>query len=320
MAEARPKGAGASVPVPPPTVPVTTTTTTTPGTVTTTSSVVEPTKSTEISTQVTKTGVADNPAILTTELFGQNRVDVLESEDFKLTSEHPIDIIHKGCYLVLFHVNNEESKNLAIIWNSVAQQVPGPTFAAVNLLSERRIAKAFTDLNTNNSTYKTFRLKGVPFIIIYQNGSPIAFYNGERAVQPISDYALTLACDASNFEPLQLTAGMQTDNNIAMTGWAEYDNTRKVSIDYKTDSNIRKYDPTKKPVIVGSAAFTQEGREVAEREALEGITRTEEGTSAQAPRTSLEEAESANIEGVTSGASPIPAPAPAPTEQVVSPK
>jgi len=257
----------------------------------------------EISTEVTKTGVVDNPAILTTELFGQNRVEVLESEDFRLDSEHQIDLKRKECYIILFHTNNEESKNLAIIWNSVAQQIPGPIFAAVNLMAEKKIAQAFNNLNTNNSTYRSFELKGVPFIISYQNGTPVGFYNGERAVQPISDYALTLACKASYFEPLQLTAGVQSDYNVAMTGWSEYEGTRKSSIDYTTGTSIRQYDATKKPVIVGSEAFTQEGQQVTAEEEQRGITQTETGENiAATPGVTPEETRSSQTEGVETSA------------------
>lgn len=281
----------------------TNTTSTTNSTISTnTTTGVEPSKPIEVSTEITKTGIADNPAILTTELFGQNRVEILESEDFRLDTEHQIDLKKKDCYIILFHTNNEESKNLAIIWNSVAQQVPGPSFAAVNLLSEKKIAQAFVNLNTSNSTYRSFELKGIPFILVYQNGSPVGFYNGERAVQPISDYALTLACKASYFEPLQLTAGIYADNNIAMSGWTEYEGTRKTSVDYITGSSIRQYDATKKPVIVGSEAFTEEGKQVTSDEQQRGIGQTLSGQGIEnTSQSTPEEQRSAQTEGVSTG-------------------
>ena len=270
---------------------------------------------TEISTTVTRTGIADNPAIITTELFGQNRVMVLRSDDFKLDSEHQIDLKNKDCILILFHTNNEESKNMAIIWNSVAQQVPGPIFAAVNLLIEPKLAKAFTNLNTTNSTYRSFELKGVPFVITYQNGTPVGFYNGERAVQPIADYALTLACKSDYFEPLQLTAGVQADANISMTGWTEYDETKKSSVDFTTDKSIRNYDPTKKPTIVGSSAFSEEGQQVAQTEEQAGITETTSGQQLTGePEVTAEEQQSATTAGVT------PATTTTTTETPVSPQ
>ena len=200
--------------------------------------------------------------IATVSLFGQESVKRLSSSDFDLHTDHPITLKAKGCVIALFYSENTESKNLIKIWALAAQQVAGPIFGACNLLVEREVAAAFSNLNLTNSSLRSYALKVIPFILSYQNGWPVGFYNGERAVQPIIDYVLTLACKADYFEPLQIPAGMQAETNYEMTGWKEYKPVRTDSLQYKVNSPIRGYDPRQPITLAGTEASREEAAEV----------------------------------------------------------
>jgi len=193
-------------------------------------------------TKETKEIKIEGTDITTLTLFGQESVKRLTSSDFELNTDHPITLKIKDCVIVLFYSENTESKKLAQIWSLAARQVAGPIFAACNLLMEKDVAKAFNSLNLTNGSLRNYSLKGIPYIISYQNSWPVGFYNGERAVQSIIDYVLTLACRSDYFEPIQLPASMQAENNYEMTGWKEYKPVRTDSLEYKVSSPIRGYE------------------------------------------------------------------------------
>jgi hypothetical protein len=153
-------------------------------------------------------------------LFRPEVVKQLGNDDFDLASKDKITLKIPGCILVLFYTDSTESYELANIWGLVAQQMVAPTFAAVNLMiGDRKIANAFMELrNDANHPLSWAGLKGIPFILVYRNGLPVAFYNGERSVQQISDYSLKLACKPGYFEPILLTSneGIKVDTDLSM--------------------------------------------------------------------------------------------------------
>ena len=189
-------------------------------------------------------------------LFAQESVKMLRESDFELDSDTRINIIYKECMLALFYTDNAESKNLVQIWSSAAKQTVGPIFAACNVMIDRKVAEAFTSLNMANGSLHWAGLKTFPFILVYQNGWPIAFYNGERAVQPIIDYSLTLACKADYHEPFNLFGGMQAQDNLMMKGIVQYGISqnpfKKESLQYTAKEDIRGYDPDDKVRMAGS--------------------------------------------------------------------
>jgi hypothetical protein len=186
-------------------------------------------------------------------LFAQQAVQQLTSKSFNIDDRDKIGLKSPNCTLILFYGENTESKRLLNVWNAAASQAAGPTFAAVNLMVEKDLATAFTELQSNGShSLHWAGLQGIPFIMVYRNGWPVAFYNGERAVQPIIDYALTLACQANYREPDQLAAGMQGENNIAMPGWTSYSDRRRTSLQYTSDRPIRGYRADIDNYVVGS--------------------------------------------------------------------
>lgn len=201
------------------------------------------------------------PNLVQRTLFAQDSVKQLHQSDFvNLESDTKINIIYKECILVLFYANNVESNNLINIWSVAAKNTVGPIFAACNLMIERKVAEAFTSLNMQNGSLHWAALKTIPFILVYQNGWPIAFYNGERSVQSIIDYSLTLACKAEYHEPANIFAGMTiADNdNLLIKGITEYgipsNPARKDSLDYVTNENLRGYDKQDTSKQFGSTA------------------------------------------------------------------
>ena len=192
---------------------------------------------------------------------------VLTDSDFDLGSDTKINVYRRDCMLVLFYSNNEESMNVLEIWKDAASQVAGPIFATCDLMVNKSVAKAFTSLNTSNGSLHWAALRTIPFIMVYQNGWPVAFYNGERSVQTFVDYALALACRSDYHEPINNYAGMQANNNLEMKGVKSYGGTfgakdadnpyRQDSLQFGVKYPLRDYPSTDKPVLVGSQEAAQ---------------------------------------------------------------
>lgn len=207
-------------------------------------------------------------------LFAQNAVKQLTQDDFELESDAAIKLRYKSCILVLFYNNNIESKNLLQIWNTAGQQVVGPIFASINLMENKTLAQAFTNLNMQNSALHWAALKTMPFMLTYQNRWPIGFYNGEKSVQALIDYSLVLACKAEYHEPINLFGGMVASDNLLMQSPTQYGSEtnpfKKVSLEFTGKENIREYDPADKPVLVGTVEEKEEEKEVQAKELAAG--------------------------------------------------
>lgn len=156
-------------------------------------------------------------------LFAEGNVRQFHDGDFTIENRELINIVYEECILVLFYLDNEESKELVKIWSNASSQVAGAQFGAVHLGLEKRIAKNFNSLNMDsNHPYHWARLQQVPFIMVYRKGWPVAFYNGHRATQPIIDYALTLACRGDYREEKHIFSSMTVNQNLEMPGANRY--------------------------------------------------------------------------------------------------
>lgn len=224
-------------------------------------------------------------------LFAQQAVQQLTSRAFAIDAKEKIALKNRDCTLILFYGENTESRRLLNIWNTAASQTAGPIFAAVNLSMERDLATSFTELlSEGGHPFHWAGLQGIPFILVYRNGWPVAFYNGERAVQPIIDYALTLACQANYREPTQLAAGQQAETNIGMPGWASYEHDRRTSLEYTSDRPIRGYRADIANYVVGSAEdrraqqLEAQSRAIQERQEATGTVLPGTTPGAVAPR------------------------------------
>jgi hypothetical protein len=213
--------------------------------------------------------------------FSSEAVKRLTGEDFNLASKEMITLKFDDCILVLFYVENTESYELANIWALAAQQVAGPVFAAINMLSDRKVAEAFTRLKSDGSNPLHWAsLRQYPFILVYRKGWPVAIYNGAREVQAIIDYSLTLACQAGYYETLQIGGSMQAEGRIEMGPYDVYTNLpgqpariRTESTQYNAENPIRGFNPNIPIVITGSPEAAQ----------ATGAIRAEELRQAQAP-------------------------------------
>lgn len=183
-----------------------------------------------------------------TDIFAQNSVRKLTSEDFRLDSDNLITLKTDTCTIVLFYGNNAESNALAKIWSQVAQESVGASIAACNLSEERRIANAMTEIKGMGShPFHWASMRGYPFILDYRGGYPVAFYNGDRSVQAILDWVMTLACQANYYERFDLSGGVQTESKLEMSATNQYpaadgsNPIRTQSSEYKTNKPIRVY-------------------------------------------------------------------------------
>lgn len=177
-------------------------------------------------------------------LFTQSSVKRLTESDFYLDKADLISLKYQDCIMVLFYVDNKESENLARIWSVAASQAAGAIFAAVNVNLESKIIANFALLRSNpNHPFYWARLLQAPFILIYRGGYPVSIYNGERSVQPIIDFSLTLACDVNYHEYTPTSLSIIADNNLEMTG-TRPNKPRTNSRQFTVNAPLRGYDPT----------------------------------------------------------------------------
>jgi len=200
-----------------------------------------------------------NCAFQTFTTFATDSVVRLSTNAFSIKEKALIALEYNECFLVLFYTENAESKNLAKIWSVVAQQTPGPIFAGCNVLLEKKVAEAFAKVRAHPShAFKPYALHGWPVIIVYREGFPTAVYNGPYEVQSISDWALTLACSAGYFEPVQDYGGIQAYNLLETEKPTPYVNvpgkppTKKVVSSEYSRKGIRGTNPNIPLVLEGS--------------------------------------------------------------------
>lgn len=241
-------------------------------------------------TQITQANLATQPLrppdVIHRLTFSSETVKRLSSDDFDLGSKELVALKYDDCILVLFHVENTESYQLADIWALAAQQVAGPVFAAINMLNERKVAEAFTRLKSDGShPLHWAALRQYPLIMVYRKRWPVAVYNGPREVQAIIDYALTLACEAGYYEILQTGGSMQGEARVEMGPYDVYTNipgqqakVRRESLQYNAEEPIRGFNPNIPIVVTGSvgsqrAANAIRGEETTSQQAANaGIT------------------------------------------------
>lgn len=177
--------------------------------------------------------------------FSSDRIKRLSSNNFTLDDKMMIGLKYDDCIIILFHVQNEESNNLMRIWYLVAEQTAGPIFASCNVLLEDQVAQAFARVKMNGShPLNPYALHQWPVIIVYRKGFPSAVYNGEPNVQSIAEWSLLLACRANYFEPIQIFAGINVDENQSIKApipYPEGENNpeAKVSSDFKINKSKR---------------------------------------------------------------------------------
>jgi hypothetical protein len=178
--------------------------------------------------------------------FASENVQRLSEDDFDIDAPGYITLKknrgNDGCTLILFYIENNESLALARVWSLVAQQVAGPKFAAINMITEKKVAQAFTAVGTLGAhPYHWASLRQYPFVLVYRDNIPVAGYNGALSVQPLVDFSLTLACKAGYYEPFQLAGSAEANVTAAIATPDIYDYSRKGSQEFQTDQPVRSY-------------------------------------------------------------------------------
>lgn len=224
------------------------------------------------------------PSVVQFTTFASSTVQRLSTDSFNVDTDSLITLKYNDCFIVLFHVENSESHRLMKIFSVVAEQTPGPMFGAINVLLEHRVAEAFAKVRMHGShPFRAYSLKQWPVIIAYRKGYPSAVYNGARETGSLAEWSLTMACDPAFSEPIQISAGMQTESRIEMSSPGVYgkfgktDNRRKSSLDYQSDKSIRDFDPKLPLVATGSKAAKSGTEAVRQKDAEEeGVNLTPE--------------------------------------------
>lgn len=261
-------------------------------------------------------------------VFNTSSVIQLRGADFVLGDKDPtkrVTLVWENCMLALFYGENQESKDLMRIFGSAAVQSPSVKFGACNILYEKEVASAFTQVGTTRGPLDWVAMRGYPFILAYQGGYPVGFYNGPREVQALLDFALTTACRSTYSERVQLAAGVQAEANYQIPPYDPYgvDPKGKAnpeltrSSQFKAGDAIRGYDPNLGVAYSGSPQAVEAARLLTEAEE----ERAKRG-GVLFPPPELEPARSSGagigVGGVAS--SPPPTPRTSPTPRVVPPR
>ncbi len=197
-----------------------------------------------------------------TQIFGTNSVKQLYSSDFRLNDPDKIGLKNDECIVILFYSSNAESIALANIWSQVGQEAAGPILAACDIVSEKAVALAMTSIKSmGNHPFHWASMRGYPFILSYRDGWPAAFYNGDRSVQAILNWVITLACQANYYERFDIYGGVQTTNTLEMPNPTPYPSPdgsnpiRNQSTEYRTAAPLRA-NPVAGGGVRGGAAPT----------------------------------------------------------------
>ena len=205
--------------------------------------------------------------------FQPSTVKVLSKDDFDYKSKFPIGLkFIDPCIIVLFYDSrNIESIQLAQLFYVASKQIPS-LYAGLDFSVNPEIAQAFIAIGASNSLYKPFGLKQIPYILVYRDGWPTAYYNGERSVQALVDWTMTLACNRDYFEPIQLfgSISVKPELRYEISGVNQF-KPRTQSIEYKTGDPVREYDSRLRPVVAGTPAATAEARIAQTEEQRSGV-------------------------------------------------
>jgi hypothetical protein len=120
----------------------------------------------------------------------------LRESDFALDTRDKICLYEDFCSLVLFYNESNESKRILSVFKTVAESISGPTFAACNILLEKKIAESFVELfNIKDHPFSWTSERPFPFILVYRRGYPVMFYDGPADVQILTNFSLNIACN-----------------------------------------------------------------------------------------------------------------------------
>lgn len=134
----------------------------------------------------------------TTDIFPSQTVRELSSSDFGIGSLTPIYLQITGCNIILFYSNELDVDTLELLgslWSQLASNIAPVGFYSVNASRQQAIMKAFLEVEVDvDHPLHLYKISGYPTILVYRNGWPQAFYNGEYSYDSLYTFITTLAC------------------------------------------------------------------------------------------------------------------------------
>jgi hypothetical protein len=158
-------------------------------------------------------------------IFPQDRVERYTANNFHLGTATPIAIRNKDVTFIMFYLPNDIlSLRAARVFREAAKSYGAVIFASVDCSAngEREVAQSFLDnANTDNPTSR-FTLDGFPTFILYRQGWPQAYYNGQISVNAIRNWLFV----------------------ASRQGYSEYGPTKKGIIQEDTNFDRNYFDDT----------------------------------------------------------------------------
>lgn len=133
-----------------------------------------------------------------TDIFPSRSVRELTSSDFGVDSLTPIYLLVEGCNIILFYSNELDSDTLTglgNLWSELSYNIESVGFYSVNSSKQKEIMDAFEEIEEDiDHPLHLYKISAYPTILVYRNGWPQAFYNGELSYEDMYTFITTLAC------------------------------------------------------------------------------------------------------------------------------
>lgn len=187
------------------------------------------------------------------DFFIITKVKELQPEDFYLGSDTPTKLKDRSTNIVLFYVRDDPtSEELKDIWAALGQELAGISFGAVNVSRQVEIMKAFVEVGGNpDHPCFPFKVAGVPTIMVFRDGWPQAYYNGEKSYDDLLAYALELAWKVGYYEPNNTYVGVAPSRS-GLTAYERRTSGEQYSSDYIEQMTEREpqYTPYNEPGVL----------------------------------------------------------------------
>lgn len=146
--------------------------------------------------------------------------------DFAVDTRDKICIYDDNCTLVLFYTESADSKRILSVLKTVAESVVGPSFAACNVMLEKRIAEMFMELNNiKDHPFSWTGTRSFPFILVYRKGYPVNFYDGPADVEILANFSINIACNP-NFHSRNFALIEKVKDEM----WSKYKEKKPITI------------------------------------------------------------------------------------------
>ena len=117
------------------------------------------------------------------------------------------------CHIILFYAPISLDPLMKDIWSRLKQDIAGPEIAAVNVSARTELMDAFfRTAQDPDHPLNDFTISGTPTILVYRNGWPQAFYNGELSYDALKKWIIVLACKSGYKEPDSTFRGVASVN------------------------------------------------------------------------------------------------------------